>query len=163
MTTFDIIKDIRALESLMNEIDEETGEFINGEDDLKSFIVELKIHKELKLDNIQDLKIEYSHKVEALKEKIDILSKRKKHFESQVNKLEDLQLLLLDGQKCETDNYKFTFRKSESVDVLDVEALPLDCVRIKKEADKTTIKKRLKDGELINGCSLVEKQNLQVK
>lgn len=166
MTTFEILKDFRALEELSNAIDEETGEFLHNEEDLHSFVVELKYHKEEKLDNIQNLKLEIEHKVEAIKSKIESLSKRKKHFENTIDKLINLQLMLLQGEKCKTDEWNFSFRKSESVDIsplLKPDDFDSEYVRTKLEFDKTKIKSAIKNGIVFDGVQIVEKQTLVVK
>ena len=55
MRTFDILSEFRALEALLNEVDVETGEFLNSEDDIKEYVINLRLSKEQKLNNIEDL------------------------------------------------------------------------------------------------------------
>ena len=76
--TFDIMSEFRALEALLNEVDAETGEFLNSEDDIKDYIEKLNIDKATKLNNIEDLKQELNGQIDTLKTKIDKLSARKK-------------------------------------------------------------------------------------
>lgn len=56
-------------------------------------------------------------------------------------------------------------RKSEAVQVDDVESLPEQFVKVKvsKQPDKTAIKKAIKAGEVVEGATIVENQNLQIK
>jgi len=59
---------------------------------------------------------------------------------------------------------KFGTRKSESVIIEDVNELPNE-FKIKKlsiQADKMAIKKALKNGQEIKGCSIQENQNLKI-
>ena len=165
--TFDILSEFRALEELMNEIDLETGEFLNNENDIQEYIVNLKLSKEDKLNNIQDLKIEFEAKIEAVKSKIEYLNNRKKSFERNINNLTNLQLMLLNNQKLETNEYSFGFRKSESVSIndilFDIKDERFNRTTIKVEPDKTAIKKALKDGISVDGVSIETKMNLQVK
>lgn len=167
MKVFDILKEFRALEELMNEIDLETGEFLNSEDDIQEYIVNLKLSKEDKLNNIQDLKIEFEAKIEAVKSKIEYLNNRKKSFERNINNLTNLQLMLLNNQKLETNEYSFSFRKSESISINDIlfdsKDERFNRTTIKIEPDKTAIKKALKDGMVIDGAIIETKMNLQVK
>lgn len=167
MKVFDILKEFRALEELMNEIDLETGEFLNNENDIQEYIVNLKLSKEDKLNNIQDLKIEFEAKIEAVKSKIEYLNNRKKSFERNINNLTNLQLMLLNNQKLETNEYSFGFRKSESVSIndilFDIKDERFNRTTIKVEPDKTAIKKALKDGISVDGVSVETKMNLQVK
>ena len=58
---------------------------------------------------------------------------------------------------------KLSFRKSESVEIDDIDALDDRFKRIKIEPDKTAIKTALKIGEKVEGARLVENQNLQIK
>lgn len=167
MKVLDILKEFRALEELMNEIDLETGEYLNNENDIQEYIVNLKLSKEDKLNNIQDLKIEFEAKIEAVKSKIEYLNNRKKSFERNINNLTNLQLMLLNNQKLETNEYSFSFRKSESVSINDIlfniKDERFNRTTIKVEPDKTAIKKALKDGIVVDGASIETKMNLQVK
>jgi predicted nucleic acid-binding Zn-ribbon protein len=167
MKVLDILKEFRALEELMNEIDLETGEYLNNENDIQEYIVNLKLSKEDKLNNIQDLKIEFEAKIEAVKSKIEYLNNRKKYFERNINNLTNLQLMLLNNQKLETNEYSFSFRKSESVSINDILSDSKDerfnRTTIKVEPDKTAIKKAIKDGIVVDGASIETKMNLQVK
>ena len=69
--------------------------------------------------------------------------------------------------KIETNEYSFSFRKSESVNidsfVFDTNNEEFNRTTIKVEPDKTAIKKALKDGVEVMGASLESKLNLQVK
>lgn len=165
--TFDILSEFRALEELINEIDLETGEYLNNENDIQEYIVNLRLSKEDKLNNIQDLKIEFEAKIEAVKSKIEYLNNRKKSFERNINNLTNLQLMLLNNQKLETNEYSFGFRKSESVSIndilFDIKDERFNRTTIKVEPDKTAIKKALKDGISVDGVSIETKMNLQVK
>lgn len=167
MRVFDILSEFRALEELINEIDLETGEYLNNENDIQEYIVNLKLSKEDKLNNIQDLKIEFEAKIEAVKSKIEYLNNRKKSFERNINNLTNLQLMLLNNQKLETNEYSFSFRKSESVSIndilFDIKDERFNRTTIKVEPDKTAIKKALKDGISVDGASIETKMNLQVK
>ena len=58
LNTFEILQEIRALEDLLNEANPESGEFVNNEDVIKDYIINLQTSKENKLNNIEDLKLE---------------------------------------------------------------------------------------------------------
>ena len=59
---------------------------------------------------------------------------------------------------------KFGTRKSETVEVEDVNSLPSEfkTIKVTEAADKIAIKKALKSGEKIKGCYLQEHQNLKI-
>ena len=52
LNTFEILQEIRALEDLLNEVNPESGEFVNNEDVIKDYITNLQTSKENKLNNI---------------------------------------------------------------------------------------------------------------
>jgi len=59
---------------------------------------------------------------------------------------------------------KFGIRKSSQVSVEDVNSLPKEykTVKVTEAADKMAIKKALQAGEHIEGCSIIENQNLKI-
>lgn len=66
-------------------------------------------------------------------------------------------------EKIETDMFRLSFRKSESVEVDDVEKLQDEYVVVKRSADKTAIKKAIKDGKNVEGARVIANNNLQIK
>ena len=120
MKTFDIKQAFRELEEKMSEFNPVTGEFLHNEDEFKEFIEALNEKKELKLNNIEDLKREYKFKIGGLEDKIKSLNSRKKQFETIIDNLQFLQKVLLDGEKLKTDEYNFYFTTSKSIKVPDV-------------------------------------------
>jgi hypothetical protein len=68
-------------------------------------------------------------------------------------------------EEIKTPLVKINFRKSESVEVDDVNALPIayKTVKVVQTADKVSIKKAIKDGVFVPGCFIVEHRNLQIK
>ena len=112
MKTFDIKQAFRELEEKMSEFNPETGEFIHSEDEFKEFIEALNEKKELKLNNIEDLKKEYKSSINTLDDKIKSLQARKKQFNKIIDNLKFLQSVFLDGEKLKTDEYSFYVRKT---------------------------------------------------
>ena len=167
LRVFDILEEFRALEVLLNEVDAETGEFLNSEDDIKDYITKLNIDKSTKLNNIEDLKQELNGQIDTLKTKIDKLSTRKKSIESNIDRLKDLQLLLLDGEKLKTDEYTFSFRSSSSVNVYDIEQLEDKYFKIEKKPILKDIGEAIKNanskGESFFGAEIVNKVSLSIR
>ena len=60
---------------------------------------------------------------------------------------------------------KLSYRKSESVNITDIDSVPKEYIKIKTEvsADKTNIKKAIKTGQYIDGAELVTNINMQIK
>lgn len=165
MKTFEIKEEIRALYALMCECDE-NGELLHSEDDLKDFVKEINQNKDTKLNNMQDLKIEIQHSINAYDEKIARLNARKSALSKDIERIKNLQLMLLDGEKCKTDEYLFYFMNTKSVNISDnitPDMLDKEFQRVKVEFDKTAIKKALQDGVYVMGAEIVENKSLVIK
>jgi hypothetical protein len=67
--------------------------------------------------------------------------------------------------KIESPLIKLSFRKSQSVNVSDVNSLPNEykTIKVTEQADKVKIKQALLNGEVIEGCEIVNNNNLQIK
>ena len=167
LNTFEILQEIRALEDLLNEVNPETGEFINNEDVIKDYIINLQTSKENKLNNIEDLKLELKAQSEALKEKEDKLYARRKSIESNIERLKDLQVMLLQGEKLKTDEYTFSFRNSKSVEIYDVDMLEDRFFKIEKKPILKDIAEAIKQanskGESFFGAEIKDKKSLSVR
>ncbi len=166
MTSFEITEEYRALEELLNEVDEETGEFLNNEEDIKEYIEKLGQDKNKKLNNIQDLKLSNVGAIESLDVKIKKLQARKKSIDTLNKKLSDIQEMLLMGTKVKTDEYTFSYRKSKSVEI-DSMIFSIDkdneyCNATYK-VDKTAIKKAIESGAEVLGAEIVSKTSLSVR
>ena len=166
LKVFDILQEIRALEEMLNEIDPITGEFVNNEDIMKDYIKGLQVEKETKLNNIEDLKLEFKSQIEALKQKEEKLYARRKSLEANIERLKDLQVILLNGEKMKTDEYTFSFRTTKSVVVPNEVNKSLEIfTKTKVEWDKVAIKKELEKGIDYSeyGIYLEDKQSLSVR
>lgn len=145
------------------EIDEETGELLNLEQ-----LEEIQGEFDDKASNIALYIQELQAQAEAIKKKREALNDRQK---STTNKAERLKTYLSDMMnragktKVETDNVRISFRKSESVDILDESLIPEEYINTKLTVtpDKVSIKKAIKSGQEILGAMLIENQNLQIK
>ena len=65
--------------------------------------------------------------------------------------------------KLEQNNIRLSYRKSTAVKILDAAKLSNQYLVIKKEPNKTAIKKAIEDGQKVKGAELIERQNLQIK
>ena len=150
----------REIEDFEYECDPETGELLNAlEWDKLNMAYEEKVEniacfiKNLTID-IADFKAEEAN-----------LAARRKTLERKAEFLKRLLLDNMDGQKFSTVKCAVSFRKSEAVQVDDVNHIPAEMLRIKTtyEPDKTAIKAAIKSGREINGCKLVENTSIQIK
>lgn len=144
---------------IMECVDFETGEIID-------------------VERLEALQMEFNSKVEGIalwiknlvaeakmvKEEKDNLAARQKACENKAESLKKYLGNALGGEKFKTSRVSISYRKSESVEVADISLLDDDYLKFKEpEADKTKIKKALKDGIELEGVILVEKNNIQIK
>ena len=67
--------------------------------------------------------------------------------------------------KIESSLFKLSLRRSEAVEVVNIDQLPESLVTVKKtvSADKVKIKEAIKSGLTVEGANLIENFNLQIK
>ncbi len=165
ISVFDIKQEYRALEELTNEMNPDTGEFLNNEEQINALLNELNDTKEQKLEAIEYLKREIKGKVDTVKEEVTRLTNKRKSFEKTIEKLKDLQTELLDGEKLKTDRFTFSFRTSKSIKADDSQMEQLSDTGFVKTSyswNKTAIKDYLKDNTS-QFFEVVEKTSLSVR
>lgn len=143
-------------------VDEETGE-IDAEK-----LDALTIERDGKIENLalwyKDLIADASAvEVEAkkLKERADAEKRKAESLKSYLR-------LKLDGEKFKTSRCSISYRKSERVEIsagTDVNDFSerFKVTKIEVKPNKTAIKEYLKGGGTIDGCSLEETRNIQIK
>lgn len=106
---------------------------------------------------------------ESFNSQIDEEIKRLQAMKKRNNTLvTNLKNRLLDAVKLfgdfESGLSKFGTRKSSSVEVENVNALPKEfkVIKVTEQADKSALKKAIKEGQEIEGVSIVEKLNLKI-
>lgn len=146
--------------NIMACVDEETGELFDPE-----LFEQLQLEKTEKLENLACW-------IKNLEAYADALAVEKRNITDKQGKvgrkIESIKKYMSDnftGEKLQTGRVSIGWRKSESINIENFEVIPKDFLKIteKVEPDKTAIKKAIKAGEEIEGCSLVEKINLQIK
>lgn len=165
MKLYEIANDYLAL---MQAIDDEEIPEEAIADTLEAITGEI----EVKADNIACLLKNIDADVKAIKEEEKRLAERRKAKEKAHERLKQYlsDVLQRTGiNKIETARNNISFRKSESVEV--DESFIAWAVEYRDDlikfgeptADKTAIKKALKDGAEIVGAQLVVNQNIQIK
>lgn len=126
------------------EIDEETGEILNIDE-----LDELNMAFDEKIENLclyaKSLRAEAS----AIKDEEKNLKERREAKEHKADNIEDYISRNLQGKKFETARVKVSWRKSESVEILNEDAVPerlLD-IQVVRKPMKSEIKKELKRAE----------------
>lgn len=150
----------REIEDFEYECDPETGELLNVLEWDK-----LNMAYEEKVENIACFIKNLTSDIADFKAEEANLAARRKTLERKAEFLKRLLLDNMDGQKFSTVKCAVSFRKSEAVQVDDVNHIPAEMLRIKTtyEPDKTAIKAAIKSGREINGCKLVENTSIQIK
>lgn len=148
-------------EAILECVDEETGDIIDIEK-----LEALELERDTKISNIgcwiKDLKAE----AEAIKTEKQNLEKRQKAAENKAEQLKNYLSAYLNGAQYKDVRVVISYRKSISTEIaedLDLNTLPDDCKKITVTANKTAIKEALQNGTKIDGCTLVEKSNIQIK
>lgn len=157
MTLYEINEKIRAF--LEENVDPETGEILNLDT-----LGDLELERSVKLENyalaIKNIRAEQS----AIKAEEDILSARREQLKRTEKRLEAVLKQELDGEKFVTARVQITHRKTSSVEVLDIKALPKKFLRYKLDgADKTAIKAAINAGESVDGARIVNGLSMMIK
>lgn len=131
-------------------------------------------------DSLNTLKLETTQKVENILKFIKNLEGNLVAYDTEIkrlqsakksdtNKIESLKSYLLNYMqvkntpKLTTSLFKVSLRNSESVNITDIESLPVEFLVLNPTVDKKAIKKALKDGELIEGAELKKSTSLTIK
>lgn len=150
------------MEELLEQlVDPETGE-VNEE--IMEKVQQLESDIDEKVENCGLFIKNHKAFVEALDSEIKSLQKRKRIEENKISRTMDIVSLALHGEKKSYAKVAFSFRRSESVDIVNEEIVPDDLCdfKVNKMPRKKDIKVLLKEERDIPGCRLVVKQNLQV-
>lgn len=145
-------------------VDPETGEI--NEEGLAA-INALELDRDTKIENIGCWVKNLKSDAAALKEEAKAMTERAARAAKKAESLQHYLEAVLAGQKFQTPKVAISWRKSVSVEVDEAEVpdLPEQFKRteVKVSPDKTAIKDALKAGEIIEGCRLVEKNNISIK
>lgn len=145
--------------AILNCIDDETGEIVDAEK-----LNELQLARDEKVESIACWIKNLTAEAEALKKEKQAFADRQSRTEKLIDSLKEYLSEALDGQKFNTARVQVSFRKSEQVSVEDVYKLPEDYITyLEPKPDKAGLKKLLKSGVKVEGCTLIEKNNIQVK
>lgn len=108
------------------------------------------------------------HEVNAVNEEIKRLTELKKRNEKAIERMETAisnAMQLYGIEKVDSSFLKLSFRKSESVEIVNDAQLSPQYTTTKTTItpNKVAIKEALKRGEVVEGAILVTNQNLQIK
>jgi hypothetical protein len=152
-------------QQLVNQLIENGGE-LTPELELALQINKDNFHS--KSENYGYITKQFDGEMDIIDNEIKRLQQAKKTREKAIERLKDtieLAMLTFDIDKIETPLIKISFRKSESVEVENVNELPNEfkVIKLTESADKLKIKDALKSGMFIEGCSIKTNRNLQIR
>lgn len=147
-------------QQLLDTLNLSTGEIID-----ETAYNALQLEREEKIENIALWYKNLTSEAEALKAEEKAFAERRKSAESKAQYLKDLLDRELKGQKFNTVKASIYYRKSTSVEVdeLKLSASWMREIPATHVADKVRIGEALKAGEVVEGATLLESNNIQIK
>jgi len=143
-------------------------EMVEDDATLTEYLENVQMQLQEKAQNVVMFQQSILRSTEAIDNEIKRLSELKKHRINAANRLKEYIKWAMEKngiEKIETDLFKLTFLKSETVEVVDESIVPEEFIAVKliKQVDKLAIKKALKTGISIPGVAISSHQNLQIK
>jgi hypothetical protein len=126
-------------------------------------------------EQLQNKSVAYSFVIKQIDSEVDIIDAEIKRLQAMKKTRENASerlranikhaMELFNIDEIKTPLVKINFRKSEAVEVDDVNQLPAPykVVKVTEQADKMAIKEAIKNGAEIIGCRIVANRNLQIK
>ena len=146
-------------QEILSCIDMETGEIIAPEK-----LENLQMDRREKLRNIAFVALNAAADVKAYEEQEKKFSARKKAAKSTVEWAKETLKRELAGKKMKEPEFSISYRKSEAVEIADLNSVPDEFLAPQPpKVDKTALKAALKNGAVIAGAQIVERQNIQIK
>ena len=147
-------------EKILNCMDIETGEIV----DVDQFDT-LQIERNDKLENVALWYKNLQSEANQFKIEKDLFANKQKRAERKAESIKNYLDFTLKGVKFSTTRVEISYRKSTSVNILDMDKLPEEFKKsvTTVSADKTEIGRVLKSGTLIDGAEIIENNNLQIK
>lgn len=163
MNIFQINKAIE--EAIDKAIDVETGEILDF-----SELEELQLAKEEKIKNTALYVLNLRAEAKAVEEQEQKFKKRKNVLINKEKNLSEKIQFILNGETFNSPEVDISYHKSKAVVITDEQAFKdfeynPNYVKITTEInpDKIAIRQAIERGEVIPGCEIVEKQNMQIK
>ena len=158
---YELNKDYAELSAMLEAA--ETEEEVQAIQDTLEMI---NVSIEEKLENTAKYMVNVEADIQGIKAEIDRLNKVKKSKESTIETLKNnIQYSMQQKgiEKLEVGTFKAGYRKSESVEIINLDVIPADFTKIEIKADKTAIQKALKAGEVVEGAEIKVNQNFYIK
>lgn len=176
---YDIDERLKALEEFM--VDSETGELIEDEERFNELYDNITMDLSEKIENTMCFYKNLLSDAKQIGEEEKMLKMRRKAKEKLAQRLKDrinryicskytdeegnLQVEDMNGFKFETPRVRLSYRRSEVVNVLNLDTLDKNYLKVKTtvEPNKSMIKEAIKKGKTVEGAELQVNLNMQVK
>ena len=146
-------------QEILSCIDLETGEIIAPEK-----LENLQMDKHDKLRNIAFVALNAAADAKAYEEQEKKFAARKKAAKATVAWAKETLARELAGQKMKEAEFSISYRKSEAVEIADLNSVPDEfLVPQPPKVDKAGLKEAIKGGAVIDGVTIAEKQNIQIR
>lgn len=156
MNTYELENSFQILSNMFEsgEIDEQTYN-----DTLESLPVEECA------EQLAKMRKNYDGAISSINQEISRLTERKNSLKRAKDRASESLSNLLDARGGRIRTVMFTMFKtqSSSVDIENIDRLPEQYIKTIKEPDKAAIKQALKDGQKIEGATLVNKESVTVR
>ncbi len=147
-------------ETYENYVNAETGEV---DEHVASTLEQLEIAKEEKVEGCGIVYKEYLAEAAAIGEEIKVLKDRQLVAKHKADSLKRYLASNCAGEKYKTPRVTIGWRKSVSVEIDPLAVFHDVYTKTVTSPDKKVIKDALKEGEVIEGAELIERQNIQIK
>ena len=142
-------------------VDPETGEV---SEELDAQIEALQMEKDQKVENVALWIKNLKSDADRMKEEAKKLTDRATATNNKAERLKAFLEYILGGEKFQTPRVNISYRTSNSVEVINIDKVPPEFLRLKDpEVDKTAVKAAFKEGQDVPGCGLVAKRSMTIK
>lgn len=158
---YELNKDYQELSAMLETA--ETAEEIQAINDTLEM---LDVSIEEKIENTAKFIKNIESDVQGIKAEIDRLNTLKKTKENAIERLKGNVEFSMKEKGIESltvGTFKCGYRKSESVEIDNLDVIPADYTKVEIKADKTAIKKALKAGETVEGARIQTNMNFYIK
>lgn len=155
-----------TLNELYSHIDDDGS--VDIPEDISEQLETLQIDRRDKIEGITLYIKSQIAMADAIKAEEKALAIRRKQHEAKAESLKKYlasSMQRADETKFETARCKLSFRKSETLEIIDESLIPLEykTAEIVYTISKNDIKTAIKEGKEIDGAVIITKQNLQIK
>lgn len=149
----------QALRDFVLEIDEETGEILNGD-----ALDALQIEREEKMENIALMIKDLTAEAAAIKQEAQNLTKRQKTAENKAAWLKGYLQESLAGEKLKTPRVAISYGTSKRAEIENEDLIPAEFLEAQApKIKKSEILAALKEGREVPGAYLKETTSLRIR